>query len=335
MNMITCPAKRKSYNCYSGGICYLLERKGTYLSEHTSFGLSAGLNFEVHIKDQLSFYAVRALHCLTDFIYSLGVEVVEYPEDSFDTFLVQTKKQIESNMPLMAEYDGFYFPFTQIFQKKHDKRIAMVVGYDSSNLYISDFIYSAYEVPISYELFEQAVSPFKGACVTPKWYDVNFPVNVDEKITSELVVKSIDDVYKHFLDVNLSDDNKLIGIAGIRTFSKKMQEIMQSPFIKIDWADFSEDIKQAVITFRYYGDFIKDITANNLLYIPIEDAQKIQALFYDVSALWRIISNLFFRYSLTQKDTLQPKIGKNMSDSADILEEAFALLGKSILQYKE
>jgi hypothetical protein len=335
MGMITNPAKRKSYNCYSGGICYLLERKGTLLSEHTSFGLSAGLNFEVHVEDSLSFRAVRELHCLTDFISSLSVEVLEYPEHDFVSFANKTKEIIDTDMPVMAEYDGFYFPFTQIFQKKHEKRIAMIIGYDQDNFYVSDFIYSAYEAPVSYELFEQAVTLSKGACISPKWYDVNVPEKINEKITSNLALKSINDVSTYFLIEGVSDNRKMVGIEGIKIFSEVIKELMQpSSSIKVDWAIFSEDIKQAVITFRHYGDFIEDMLINNLIDASKENTQKIQMLFHDASLSWRTISNLIFKYSLTSKETLLLKISKQILDSSNFLEEAFLRINKDILQDK-
>lgn len=333
--IISNPAKRKSYNCYSGGICYLLERKGVLLSEHTSFGLSAGLNFEVHIEESLSFRAVRELHCLTNYISSIGIEVLEYPEHDFVSFVNKTKEIIDTDMPVMAEYDGFFFPFTQIFKKKHEKRIAMVVGYDQDNLYISDFIYGAYEAPISYELFKQAVTPCEGACITPKWYDVSVPEKINERITSELVIKSIEDVYICFLAEGASDAKNMTGLEGIRIFSEIILDLMQpSSRLNVNWATFSEDIKQIVITFSHYGDFIEDMSMKNLINISKDKAEQIKKLFYKASASWRLVSNLMFRYSLTLKEILPPKISVQILASENYLEEAFFMIGKDLLHNK-
>jgi len=336
MGMITNPSKRKSYNCYSGGICYLLERKGVYLSEHNSFGLSAGLNFEIQAEKNLTFRAVRELHCLTDFVFSLGIKVLECVEDDYISFLNEIKKNIDVDMPIMFDYDGFYFSFTQIFQKKHEKRIALIVGYDEKNLYISDFIYGAYEVPVAYELFEQAVTPAHGACVSSKWYDVSLPENINDKITSELVLKSISETYTYFNGRGLSGENNMIGLEGIEIFSEIIQKFMYSTSENyVDWGEVSEDLKQAVITFRQYGDFILDISAIILIGTSREDMKQIQMLFHEVSTSWQKISHLLFKYSLTSKEKLIPKISKEILGSLSLLEKAFYYIDVYILQKNE
>lgn len=329
MKLITNPDRRKSYNCYSGGICYLLERKGIFLSEHMSFGLSAGLNFMIEVNSKISFYAVRELHCLTNFIESLGVRVIENLIKDPEQTILLIKKSINNDMPLMVEYDGFYFPFTQIYNRKHEKRIGMVVGYDDQNIYFSDFIYGVYEVPLSYEVFNQARSQDLGACVEPKWYDVFFEDDINLKITPELVKSVLIDVSNHFLAKHGSNASMMIGIEGMEIFSYEVGNIVsqqKSKTINVDWIEFSEDLKQIVITLNHYGNFISDISKKNLIYIDVQKANKLTELLNKASDTWRIICNLFFKLGMTGKDTLSEKISLNIRKSAELLTEAFLII---------
>lgn len=114
---ITGDYNRRSYNCYSGNVCYLLERKGFLLSEHMSFGLCAGLGFQFELSDSVKFRAVRELHCLTEYLNGLGLKIKEKQLNGGDDFCHQIKESISNDMPFMFQYDGFYFPFTQIYKK--------------------------------------------------------------------------------------------------------------------------------------------------------------------------------------------------------------------------
>lgn len=129
---ITGDYNRRSYNCYSGNVCYLLERKGFLLSEHMSFGLCAGLGFQFELSDSVKFRAVRELHCLTEYLNSLGLKIKEKQLNGGDDFCHQIKESISNDMPFMFQYDGFYFPFTQIYKKIHERRIALVTGFNNS-----------------------------------------------------------------------------------------------------------------------------------------------------------------------------------------------------------
>lgn len=89
---ITGDYNRRSYNCYSGNVCYLLERKGFLLSEHMSFGLCAGLGFQFELSDSVKFRAVRELHCLTEYLNGLGLKIKEKQLNGGDDFAIKLKK---------------------------------------------------------------------------------------------------------------------------------------------------------------------------------------------------------------------------------------------------
>lgn len=57
--------RRVSHNCFSGSVCYILEKHGLPLSEHFAFGLSKGYCFEMSFTNEVQFTPVRTLHCLT------------------------------------------------------------------------------------------------------------------------------------------------------------------------------------------------------------------------------------------------------------------------------
>lgn len=322
--------ERRSYNCYSGNICYLLERRDVVLSEHISFGLSGGLNFAFSITDKISFRAVRELHCLTEYIYGLGVKVIEHEEDTYEDLIMAADNMLTTDMPLMVEYDGYYLPFTQIHHKIHERRIAIIIGKDEENIYLSDFIYGVYKVPVKKELFRQAVDKKQGSCVPFKWYDVAFPEDINSKVTEKTIWNTIQDVCDNFLLSGRSNFNSLTGIEGMRLFASNLEKIYDmadKKEITINWMEFSEDIKQAVITLQHYALFLNDISEKQLVTLEQnEDMKKCVDLLKQASDSWRIVCSLFFKLGALKKKDLLERIRLNINKTADLLEENFNIL---------
>lgn len=334
---ITNLPERRSYNCYSGNICYLLERKNVVLSEHISFGLSGGLNFAFSISDKISFRAVRELHCLTEYIYGLGVKVIEHQEDTYEELIAESKKMLDLDLPFMFEYDGFYLPFTQIYNRTHERRIAIIIGYDEENIYISDFIYGAYKVPVQKKLFEQSVDKKQGSCVDFRWYDVEFPEDINSKVTDKVIWKTIQDVCNNFLSTDRSNFNNNSGIEGMRLFSSNLEQIFdmaEKQELQVDWKDFSEDIKQAVITLQHYALFLNDISEKQLIKINNKEALKKSVdLIREASDSWRVVCSLFFKLGVLKNRDLLVRIQSNINKTADLLDNSFKTL--QLLYYQE
>lgn len=325
--------QRKSNNCYSGNVCYLLERKGTLLSEHVSFGLSAGLDFSMKVNTGISFRAVRQLHCLTDFIQNLGVRVSENTVPTAKEIFELVRTHINADMPVMIDYDGYYCGFTQIFNQKHERRRGLVVGYSDQEVCFSDFIYSAYSIPISKEKFFQSIDPDLGACVQPTWYDVIFPVNINKKITPELVITSLASVSDYFLDNHESNPTKMIGIQGMKLFAQEIENLIvkkQEHKIQVDWTEFSEDLKQMVITLSHYGNFLIEVSKWGLPWTEPHRIQRAAELFHEASELWRILCSLFFKLGITGKESLKARLKQKVLESTERMEEAFKIISANI-----
>lgn len=333
MKIISNLAQRKSGNCYSGNVCYLLERNGILLSEHVSFGLGAGLNFVLEVNSGLSFRAVRELHCLTEFIQSLGVRVAENTVLTAEALLQLVRSHIDNDMPVMVDYDGYYCVFTQIFNKKHERRRGLIVGYGDEEICFSDFIYSAYGVTITREMFLKAIDPALGACVLPTWYDVSFPEDINQKITPELVRDSLTRVSDYFLAQHGSHTAHMVGIEGMKLFAWEIENLIlkqQERVIKVDWTEFSEDLKQMVITLTHYGNFLLEILSWRLPCLDSEGIQRAAELFHEAGNQWRILCGLFFKLGMTGKESIKVKLKQKVMESSELLEEAFKIIQTSI-----
>ncbi|MGL5576476.1 MAG: BtrH N-terminal domain-containing protein [Sarcina sp.] len=327
MKKITKLKDRRSYNCYSGSVCYLLECNDLVLSEHVSFGLSRGLNFELKLDNKITFFAVRELHCLTEYILKLGVQVIENIEGNYESLLNNLKKEIDKDKPFIVAYDGFYIPFTQIFKTKHEKRICLVIGYDDENIYLSDFVYGAYEFPISNKQFIQAVTEGSGNCENLKWYNVTFPQNLNQLIKESEIKDAILEVSNYFLQNEKMNKTSMIGVSGIREFANKLDVIIKDKKSgDINWTDFSEDIKQLCILLNHYSDFLDYLINEKKITADIKKIQESSKLIREAAKVWKIVCNLFFRMGLTGivKDT--NRIKDNVIKVADLLENAFRVL---------
>lgn len=322
---ITGDYNRRSYNCYSGNVCYLLERKGFLLSEHMSFGLCAGLSFQFELSDSVKFRAVRELHCLTEYLNGLGMKIEEKLSNGFDDFCHQIKESISNDMPFMFQYDGFYFPFTQIYKKTHERRIALVTGFNDFGFFVSDFIYGAYDAEIKLDDFRQATDKSIGACVNFTYYDV-ITEGIDRNSVNESNIWSaIGDVSNHFL--REEKENVLVGIKGLRGLYSAILDYRLKAENAIDWASFSEDIKQAVITLGHYGLFLEEIVCKKLVKETYLDKMQIcSKLFLEASDMWQIVCRLFFKFGVSSSDKTMERIKVDIDKTAEMLERAFVLL---------
>ena len=322
---ITGEYNRRSYNCYSGNVCYLLERKGFLLSEHMSFGLCAGLSFQFELTETIKFRAVRELHCLTEYLYVQGMKIEERTSDNFDDFCKQIKERVSNDMPFMFQYDGFYFPFTQIYKKTHERRIALVTGFNDSSFFISDFIYGAYDAEIKLDDFIQATDKSKGACVNYTYYDVITEGLNRNAVNETNIWNAIGDVSHHFL--REEKEGVLVGIKGLRGLYSVISDIRSRSESKMDWASFSEDIKQAVITLDHYGLLLEEIACKKLVQERyLEQMQTCAGLFQEASDMWQIVCRLFFKLSVSLSDKTMERIKEDIEKTADMLERAFLLL---------
>lgn len=322
---ITGDYNRRSYNCYSGNVCYLLERKGFLLSEHMSFGLCAGLSFQFELSDSVKFRAVRELHCLTEYLNGLGMKIEEKQSNGFDDFCHQIRESISNDMPFMFQYDGFYFPFTQIYKKTHERRIALVTGFNDSSFFVSDFIYGVYDAEIKLDDFMQATDKSKGACVNITYYDVITEGIDRNSVTERNIWSAIGDVSNHFL--REEKENVLVGIKGLRGLYSAILDYRLKTENVINWVSFSEDIKQAVITLDHYGLFLEEIVCKKLVKEIYHDKIQIcSKLFWEVSDMWQIVCRLFFKLGVSSSDKAMERIKVDINKTADSLERAFVLL---------
>ncbi len=318
----------KSYNCFSGSISFLLECKDVHLPEFFSFGLSKGLNFEINrLEDNtLSFKAVRSLHCLTDFIYSMGVKVLEHPYEDLTKTNQLLIKTVNSNLPFVFEYDGYYFPFTQIFNQVHEKRIAVVVGYDDEYIYVSDFIYGAYVAPIAKEVFWNGIFSNGAKDVARLWYDVQYPEDINDKIEENLIIDAIIEVTNHFF----KEEDGYSGLIGLKKFGEDISELL-SYFNNLEskevLGEISEDLKQMTMTLGHFGLFLDYIVEKKLIKTPQTINFKVTAQhFQSASQSWRIVCSLILKLTYRYNDNTVEKIANNIGDTYEALFKGFSEL---------
>ena len=244
---------RRSFNCYSGCVTALLERKGLIYSEPVALGLSGGLNLEFTREGPVHYRGIRELHCITEFLEQRGLRVrreVEADSNAFEELVV---RNLAADLPVMVEYDGYYFPFTHIYLRIHERRIGLIVGADDKAYRITDRVYGVEQVEIPRELLFEARSPSLGAAVEPAWYDVSMPKS-DRSVGPE-VLNAVLSTSEHMLGV--SHDGGLQGICGVEQFASQTKQRFQDWHDPVQLAELAEELKQGAILFDHYGEFLQ------------------------------------------------------------------------------
>lgn len=320
MKLISNSPKRRCHNCYSGNICYLIEREKGMFSEAFVFGISGGLGFELQVSESaFSFRAVRELHCITDYLLKQGIQIKEQLFNSSKQFIKKIKQSVDNDTPAMIEYDGFYFKHTQVFQKAHEKRIALIVGYEENRLLLTDFVYGIYELAIEEcdILANDSNDSIIRSCIyRPDFSKVNI---VSKKETREAIQKSV----RYFLE-SKSSENSYIGIDGMLRFSEDLLEIKGKNFF---WEELSEDLKQSVFTFQNYGLFLEQIAQD---YFDEMDYQKTllkcSRIFLNSAKEWLFFCRYLLKNSLHEKSENNKKAATVFKDITLDLQKAFKLL---------
>ena len=278
---------RKSANCYSGGICYLLEREGVYLSEAVSFILSGGLGWKFTVSPlYLSF--VQKEHCLTEYISSLGVNVHEHTIKSYNDFLQITKSHLIKNKPLMVRYDGFYTAFVPAYNKIHAPRISFITGIDNKGIYITDFIYHVINYFVAHESAQKAMFIANGSCVNANYFSVSYPAYINNTITPTLC------------------EEKLIATINIfeKDFFPAMERFAKQPLMTMRryegspdmiQKEFIENAKQGVILLEHYAKGIQQLSSSGNLHISKLQSDRISYLFEQTAKQLDLYFNRFIK----------------------------------------
>lgn len=318
----------KSYNCYSGSVCYLLNNMGTILSEATSFGLSGGLGFIVNCDEVISFSCVREKHCLTEYLISLGVRVAELPMNDYVWIKNYIQMSVNKKEPVMLRYDGFYLPFTPIYKSKHDVRIGLITGYGDGYFYMTDFVYEVINYRISEEDFQKAIFSEKCEKDIFEMFIVTTPDNIEQKVTKESVKSASSECVDFFLD-STSSLETLLGLDGIRRFAEDLENYINRMFHQDDWDKIFIDLKQASIAIRNYSYFYKEIKKNNLTDFDEITINKIFNYFKEASEQWDYFCNCITVYKLTKNSRYLEKMKKILNLFEESLKEGFILIRKN------
>lgn len=321
MKLVTNIPNRRCHNCYSGNACYLIERKGGIFSEHFVFGLSGGLGFELTLTDTgFRYQAVRELHCITNYLLDHGVTIEEKVFENKQLFIQNIKHLIEEDTPAMIEYDGFYFEHTQVYQKEHEKRIGLIVGYEQDTFLLTDFVYGIYQLKVDRARLDSAVGNSKGirACI----YEPHFCDNL--VVPRIKIYRTIKDVYDYFLNSKLQE-GVYIGLDGMKKFSEDLLRINRGN--NHFWIEFSEDLKQSVFTLRNYGLFLEQVSLNNYYDNSFEDELfECSQVFLTASNDWDLLCKYLYKNSICERQENTQKAVMKLEKVIKELRETFIKL---------
>lgn len=321
--------KGKSYNCYSGSVCYILKNLGTILSEAVSFGLSGGLGFIARYDNKMSFSCVREKHCLTEYLLNLGVRVAELPISDYIWLKNYIQMSINRNEPVMLRYDGFFLTYTPIFKKKHDVRIGLVTGYEDGYYYMTDFVYEVINYKVSENEFIKAI--FSKDCNkdTFEVFFVTVPKDIKEKVTRQNVNVAVLECVDFFLN-NTSTSDLLLGLDGIKVFAKNIKYYLGVMFKQDDWEKLIVDLKQAVVAIKNYSCFFDEIRGTELTNMSDEIINEIIITFKEASEQWDYFCNCAVAYKLTQRDSHVEVIQNTLFSFYKKLKKALLLLKTNV-----
>lgn len=319
----------KSYNCYSGSICYILENFGTIFSEAVSFGLSGGLGFIFSINENMSFSCVREKHCLTEYLLGLGIRVAELPITDYVWLQNHIQRSVSREEPVMLRYDGYYLPYTPIYQKKHDVRIGLVTGFGDGFFYMTDFVYEVINYRVSEEDFLNAVFSKGCGCKAFETFFVTAPKDIDERVTKEDVKRSIFECADFFLN-SVSTFEKLLGLDGIEKFIQNIEVYLENMYIQDDWDKLLIDLKQAAIAINNYSKFFHEISSAGLLDMSKDTVEKVSLALKKASEKWNLFCNGAVLYKLTKRNNSLEVIKTALLEFYSQMDKAFSVLRVNI-----
>ncbi len=321
--------KGKSYNCYSGSICYILKNSGTIFSEAVSFGLSGGLGFVVNCGKKISFSCVREKHCLTEFLMRLGVRVAELPITDYIWLTNYIQTSVDRNEPVMLRYDGFFLTYTPIYKKKHDVRIGLVTGYEDGYFYMTDFVYNVINYKISENEFFDAV--FSKDCNKELFelFLVAAPKNIEDKVTKRDVTFAVLECVDFFWN-SISTPELLLGLDGLEIFVSNIKDYLERINKQDDWDKLIVDLKQNTIAIKNYSCFFDEIRGTELTDISDKIIDEIVVTFRDASEQWNYFCNQIVIYKITQRDSTFESIKNTLYIYYQKLKNVFMILKANI-----
>ena len=319
----------KSYNCYSGCICYILENFGTIFSEAVSFGLSGGLGFIFSMDEKMGFSCVREKHCLTEYLLGLGIRVAELPITDYVWLQNHIKKSVSCEEPVMLRYDGFYLPYTPIYQKRHDVRIGLVTGYEDGFFYMTDFVYEVINYRVSETNFLNAVFSKECDRKTFETFFVTVPMDIDERVTKEDIKGSIIECTNFFLN-SVSTNEKLLGLDGMEKFIRNIKEYLENMYIQDNWDELLIDLKQATVAINNYSKFFLEIKSAGLLDMSKDIVEDISLAFKSASERWNLFCNGAVLYKLTKRNNSLEMIKRTLLEFYSQMNKAFSVLRVNI-----
>lgn len=319
----------KSYNCYSGSACYILENYGTIFSEAVSFGLSGGFGFILSMGENMGFSCVREKHCLTEYLLGLGVRIAEMPITDYIWLQNYIQRSISREEPVMLRYDGYYLPYTPIYQKKHEIRIGLVTGFEDGFFYMTDFVYEVINYRISEADLLNAV--FSKECDRKEFeiFFVTAPKDIDKRITKEDVRSSILECTDFFLN-SVSTSEKLLGLDGIEKFIQNIPVYLENMYIQNDWDELLISLKQTAVAINNYSRFLSEISSVGLLDINKDIVEEVSLAFKKASEKWDLFCNGVVLYKLTRRNNCLEVIETTLLDFYSQMDRAFSVLKVSM-----
>lgn len=301
-------SEHKSFNCYSGSVCYVLSNQGIVLSEAMGMGLSAGLGFQMTLEPEFQFRCIREEHCLTECLLKMGVCIELFRVSDFQWFLNFIYNNIDKKIPVMIGYDGFYFPFAKSYGKEHESRIGVITGYHEGGVYFTDLVFNVTNYEIPYDRLKSALFNYSDSEELIHFFWITYPPDVGKLVTKEAVKEAMISLTESYC--NEKGDEKLLkGAEGLKTYVNNFLEILFKIVGVEDWNGVLVDLKQMALVLKLYEQFISETVA--LLVWPFgnDAAEELKNSFAAASLHWGTMCNAICRYKLTQKKeemVLQP-----------------------------
>lgn len=319
----------KSYNCYSGSVCYILKNFGTIFSEAVSFGLSGGLGFIFSMDENISFSCVREKHCLTEYLLGLGIRVAELPITDYIWLQNYIQRSISCEEPVMLRYDGYYLPYTPIYQRKHDVRIGLVTGVEDGFFYMTDFVYEVINYRVSEVDFLNAVFSKECDRKTFETFFVTVPKDIDKRVTKEDVKCAILECADFFLN-SVSTSERLLGLDGIEKFIQNVNVYLENMYAQKDWDKLLIDLKQATVAVNNYSMFFSEINSAGLLDMREDTVSEVSLGLKRAAEKWDLFCNGAVWYKLTKRNNSLETIKKTLFEFYSEMDKVFSVLKLNI-----
>lgn len=281
---------RKSYNCFSGSICYCLESINSKYKEELFIAMSNGIDFKLDVNNY-KFISLSKEHCLTEFLNDIGLCVSEIIFDNYIEFERYALDSIKSKEPIIFKYDAYFIPFSKEYLHNHKIRIGLIIDYIDNKYFITDKVLEIYNKKVDKNIIKKSVNNLAKPSIIKIELQSDFYKYIDSynHFKNISIIKlRLNDIYNNKLDSFISDISQII-----------CYEDLSLDQIK----EFSESLNQYSFILNSYGlyfKFIGEILLNDTS-ISKKYYHKLEYKFTELSTIWKIISAIIVKSILSKR----------------------------------